>query len=355
MKQNMAGASQKSFLTRHLKKWWDMQTMIQLEWMQIEVTTRCNARCHYCPRTAYRDGWDNRDLSFENFKALLPVIAYTKMVHLQGWGEPFLYPHLFEMIALAKKTGCKVGTTTNGMLLNCRRIDQLVKSGIDHVAFSLTGIGEKNDLARSGTQFSRILQAISDLAARKKALRVETPAISVAYLLLRSHLPDIGKLVPTLAETGTQQVVISTLDFVPHRHLRQESLSPGNQAEYRDLKSIFDKLETEAEKKGLGLFYNLVLPAEKGRACTENPRRALFVSSDGSVSPCVFSNIPVSKSFHTGEGEEDEYHKIIFGNLDDELLPAIWKSPEYRDFRKNFGLRPYSLCRRCPKRYESFL
>jgi uncharacterized radical SAM superfamily Fe-S cluster-containing enzyme len=145
VKQDMSIASRKPFLIRHIKRWWDLQTMIQLEWMQIEVTTRCNASCYYCPRTTYRNCWDNRDLSFENFKTLLPIIAYTKMVHLQGWGEPFLHPHLFEMIVLAKKTGCKVGTTTNGMLLNRRRIDQLVKSGIDHVAFSLTGIGEKND------------------------------------------------------------------------------------------------------------------------------------------------------------------------------------------------------------------
>ena len=352
VKQDMSIASRKPFLIRHIKRWWDLQTMIQLEWMQIEVTTRCNASCYYCPRTTYRNCWDNRDLSFENFKTLLPIIAYTKMVHLQGWGEPFLHPHLFEMIVLAKKTGCKVGTTTNGMLLNRRRIDQLVKSGIDHVAFSLTGIGEKNDQVRHGTQFSRILQAVSDLAAQKKALRVETPTISVAYLLLRSHLPDIDKIVPALAETGTQQVVISILDFVTHKNLWNERLTPANQAQYQELKSLFDKLEREAEKKGLGLFCNLVLPSAEGRVCTENSRRALFVSSDGSVSPCVFTNIPATGSFYKVGSEESEYKKLTFGCIADESLPAIWKSPDYREFRKFFASRPHPLCQSCPKRHE---
>lgn len=349
-RQDMTIASRQPFLIRHFRRWWDIQTMPRLDWMQIEVTTRCNALCHYCPRTTYRNCWDNRDLSFENFKTLLPVIAYTKMVHLQGWGEPFLHPNLFEIIALAKKTGCKVGTTTNGMLLNRRRIDQLVKSGIDHVAFSLTGIGEKNDLARNGTQFTRILQVISDLAAQKKALRVETPTISAAYLLLRSHLPDIGKIIPALAGIGIQQVVISTLDFVSHKNLWNEGLAPRNHAQYQELKSLFNKLEREAEKKGIGLFYNLVFPSTKGRVCTENPRRALFVSSDGSVSPCVFSNIPAAGSSCVSEGEEVAYRKLTFGCIADESLPAIWKSSYYREFRKSFESLPHPLCRRCPKR-----
>ena len=347
----MAIASGRPFLIRHLKRWWDLQTMPRLDWLQIEVTTRCNALCHYCPRTTYRNFWDNRDLSLETFRALLPVIADTKMVHLQGWGEPFLHPHLFEMIARAKKTGCTVGTTTNGMLLDRQGIGRLIKSGIDHVAFSLTGIGEKNDLARNGTRFSRVLQAISDLAEQKKALRIETPAINVAYLLLRSHLPDIDKIIPALAGIGIQQVVISTLDFVPHKNLWNERLSPRNQAEYRELKSLFDKLAGEAEKKGLGLFYNLVLPSEKGRVCTENPGRALFVSSDGSVSPCVFTNLPAPGASRMVDGEEGEYQKLTFGRIADESLPTIWKSPHYREFRKFFELRPHPLCRRCSKHH----
>jgi MoaA/NifB/PqqE/SkfB family radical SAM enzyme len=345
-------ASRKPFLIRHFKRWWDLRIMPQLDWMQIEVTTRCNASCHYCPRTTYRTLWDNRDLSLETFKMLLPVIADTKMIHLQGWGEPFLHPHLFEIIARARKTGCKVGTTTNGMLLDRQGIERLVRSGIDHVAFSMTGIGEKNDLARNGTQFSRILQAISDLAAQKKALRVETPAISVAYLLLRSHLPDIVKIVPALAGLGIQQVIISTLDFVPHKNLWNERLSPSNKGEYQELKSLFDELVGEAEKKGLGLFYHLVSASAKGRACTENPRRALFVSSDGSVSPCVFTNIPAPGSSRIIDGEEGECRKLTFGCIADESLPTIWKSPYYREFRKFFESRPHPLCRRCPKRHE---
>lgn len=348
----MVITSQKPSWANRFKRWWDLQTMPSLDWMQIEVTTRCNAQCHYCPRTTYCNVWNNRDLSLEIFNALLPVMADTRMVHLQGWGEPFLHPHLFEMIALAKTAGCRVGTTTNGMLLDTQGINRLVRSGIDHVAFSLTGIGEKNDLARRGTQFTQIVQAIADLAGQKKALRAATPTISIAYLLLRSHLQDMSKLVPALAGSGAEQVVISTLDFVSHKSLSGERLVPANLTQYRELEFLFDKLEGEAEKKDISLFYNLVLPNTAGSACTENPRRALFISSDGSVSPCVFSNIPAKDTMHIGIGEEDEYQALTFGCVADESLPVIWKRPSYRAFRKHFGVQPYALCDNCPKRYK---
>ena len=56
------------------------------------------------------------------------------MVYLQGWGEPFLHPELMTMVRIAKGTGCSVGTTTNGLLLNEKVIRQLVESGMDVLA-----------------------------------------------------------------------------------------------------------------------------------------------------------------------------------------------------------------------------
>jgi hypothetical protein len=147
-------------------------------------------------------------------------------------------------------------------------------------------------------------------------------------------------------------VVISTLDFVPHKNLWGERLSPANQGEYGDLKTLLDKLAGEAQRRGFGLFYNLAPPVPKGGGCTENPRRALFISADGRVSPCVFKGIPAPGASRMVGSDEWECRTLHFGSVADQWLPAIWKSPHYREFRKSFRLQPHPECRECPKRRE---
>ncbi|MDO9565277.1 MAG: radical SAM protein [Candidatus Desulfaltia sp.] len=348
----MAISAWKPFLVQYFTRWWELQLMPHLDWIQIDVTSRCNALCSYCPRTAYLSRWNNRDLSPDTFEALLPVFSATKMVHLQGWGEPLLHKRFFEMVASTKKAGCQVGTTTNGMLLDGSVINRLIKSGIDYVAFSMTGIDEKNDMARKGTEFSRIIQAISDLAVQKKVFQVEAPVINVAYLLLRSHLPDIGKIIPRLKGLGIQQVTVSTLDFVACKDLRKELLLPENEGEYRELKSLLDGLVRDGERAEILVNYHLVLPGKRNQICTENPRRSLFVSADGSISPCVFLNIPAPGSSRVAGEGECEYQRLTFGNLSSESLPAIWKSQCYKEFRNSFDSTPHPFCLKCPKLHE---
>jgi MoaA/NifB/PqqE/SkfB family radical SAM enzyme len=156
---------------------WSSWTLPRTAWIQVEVTTRCNAACIYCPRTAYRDAWHDRSLSPATFRRLLPALKKTRLVHLQGWGEPFLHPDFFTLTAMAKEAGCRVSTTTNGMLLNAEKLLQVVASGLDLIAFSLTGLMERHDRARPGTSFRQVLSAIQTLN-RLKARRPRHPADS---------------------------------------------------------------------------------------------------------------------------------------------------------------------------------
>jgi MoaA/NifB/PqqE/SkfB family radical SAM enzyme len=336
-------------LIKRLALWWDLQRMPMLDWIQVEITSRCNASCLYCPRTAYGNQWPARDLSPDLFHALLPFLATTRLVHLQGWGEPLLHRDFFDMVGLARKAGCSVSTTTNGMLLTRENITRLVASGIDHLAFSLAGIGANNDGIRRGTEFNAILGAISEVAAVKKKLQSDTPAANVAYLLLRSGLSSLKEIVPALEGRGIESIVVSTLDFVPARDLEGEVLTPKNQSEYRELKGNLDGLVEEGKRAGLTVHYRLADPGEKNRTCTENIGRALVVSADGAVSPCVFTNIPASGVTHIEEGNEKNYERLTFGNLGEDPLSTIWRNERYADFRKSFRRTLNPRCLQCPK------
>lgn len=79
----------------------------------------------------------------EAFLNLVPAFRTTRLVYLQGWGEPFTHPQFFEMVRLAKKAGCMVGTTSNGTLPNRDIIARPINEGLDVIGFSLAGLEKK--------------------------------------------------------------------------------------------------------------------------------------------------------------------------------------------------------------------
>jgi MoaA/NifB/PqqE/SkfB family radical SAM enzyme len=340
-------------LIRRLARWWDLQRMPMLDWIQVEITSRCNAHCTYCPRTAYGNHWPGGDLSPDLFEALAPFFATTRMVHLQGWGEPLLHRDFFSMVGLARKSGCRVSTTTNGMLLDRKNITRLVASGMDHLAFSLAGIGARNDEVRCGTKFETILRAIAEVAAVKKELRTDSPAVNVAYLLLRSDLSSLPEIVPALEGRGIENIIVSMLDFIVARDFESERIAPRKETEYRELKCKLDGLVEEGKRAGLTVHYRLADPGKRNRACTENPGRSLFVSADGTVSPCVFTNINASGVSHIVKGCDEIYERLTFGNLSDDPLSSIWRNERYADFRKSFRRTLIPRCLQCPKLAEA--
>lgn len=341
-----------SSLRKRLRNYCDRLLAPETDWIQVEVSSHCNASCLYCPHTVYRDVWINRYLSLTVFKKLLPAIANTKLVFLQGWGEPFLNPDVFAMIALAKKVGCQVGTTTNGMLLDGRRINRIVEYGIDIISFSIAGLDDRNNTLRKGTQLQTVMDAIKALRQEKENQGLVKPAIHVSYLLLRSGLKDLARLPDVLPGLGIDQVVISTLDFVPIKGLMDETLHPCNTEEYEKLRSILDGVKAIAESKGLRVHYNLRRLDKSHGVCSENPQRSFYVSSDGTVSPCVFTNLPVLNISHSFHGEELPYERLTFGNISNHSISAIWRQKEYAAFRRSFDTGQLNrVCRNCYKLY----
>jgi len=288
------------------------------------------------------------------FEKLLPVFKRTRLVFLQGWGEPFLSPDFFTMAALAKKAGCVVGTTTNGMLLDEEKAIRLVDTGVDVVAFSLAGTSAKNDFWRRGTRLAAVLGSIKRLASAKARRHAATPAIHVAYMLLRSGLDELPRLPEALTGTGVQQVVISTLDFVPAASLKAEALSLEDRAEYAEVKALLDEVVDAGKRGGLEVHYQLPDWTNRGASCTENATRAAFIAADGSVSPCVFTNLPVDGALlYVSRRRERPYRRLTFGNINTTPLAAIWHSRPYAEFRAAFATGWLGEpCATCPKLYN---
>jgi len=321
-----------------------------LDWIQVEVSSHCNAACTYCPRTVYRDRWEDRHLPLASFERLLPAFSKTELVYLQGWGEPFLNPDFFSMAAMAKGAGCRVGTTTNGMLLTPERIEKILETGLDIVAFSLAGTDQRNDAIRRGTRLEVVLKAMESLMEAKERRGSPRPEVHIAYMLLRSGLDELERLPDLLRGSGVAHVVISTLDFVPGPGLQAEALLPATREEFDAIRSRLDAVADQARCHGIGVHYRLGLRGERRPLCTENVQRALCVSAKGMVTPCVYTNLPVAGGEPGCPRGEMTHDALVFGDVNREALLDIWKKEQYKAFRRSFDRGDLAPpCVDCPK------
>ncbi len=334
-------------------KWFASFFIPSTDWIQIEISTVCNAACIYCPRTTHLDHWQNRFMTRETFQKIVPALSKSNMAYLQGWGEPFLHPDIFKFISLAKQARCLVGTTTNAMSLDSDKIYRLVELGVDIIAFSLAGASEKNDVFRKGTQLNKVLEAIKCLDRIKHEMGASRPSIHIAYMLLRSGLEDIDDLPSLLSGLNIDQVVITTLPYAPSPEMEEEMLCALQPVERQELKTRLQAIAEKAKRMGVPINYYLRDSDNSVSVCTENIEKALFISVNGEVSPCVFTRMPLNNPLKKPEDEKHTRQQIVFGDINRQSFKEIWNQKDYRDFRNSCSSGQLSQsCRHCPKRHE---
>jgi MoaA/NifB/PqqE/SkfB family radical SAM enzyme len=314
-----------------------------LDCIQVEVTSRCPGRCTYCPHTTLRDRWQSRDMDMGTFSRLWPLLRQSGRVHLQGWGEPLLNPAFFDMAALGRKAGCAVSTTTCGLRMDETIAAQLVDSGIDIAAFSLAGTDAASNAARAGVDFERVCEAVSVLAAIRRQRNSLTPEIHFAYLMLASNVDAVAGLPALMQRLGVQAAVISTLDYIPEPGLEAEAYQPHETEKIARAAVILAETAAEARRRGLGFHFDLPSPEAFGTSCRENIRRSLYVASDGSLSPCIYVNLP---------DDAADPKRRVFGNVRETNPLEIWEGTDFRRFRERLACGDPDLpCRGCPKRF----
>lgn len=111
----------------------------------IEVTNSCNCNCIFCANNKM-----TRRRNFIDEKIVYRLLkeAYDLGVREVGFyttGEPLLNPKLEEYITYAKKLGyIYTYITTNGILLNDKRIKSLVNSCVDSIKISINAINKED-------------------------------------------------------------------------------------------------------------------------------------------------------------------------------------------------------------------
>jgi MoaA/NifB/PqqE/SkfB family radical SAM enzyme len=317
-----------------------------LDWVQVEVTTHCNAACVYCPHTLLKNRWTNKHMPIELFHELIPFLKYTDLVYLQGWGEPLLHHDFFEMVRICKDRGKHVGLTTNGMLMGDGALRRLVDLELDIIGVSLAGTSPRtHNYFRKGTDFDKVVSCVERLDKIKAQKKTRLPEVHLAYLMLRSNFRELQEILPLVRKTGARQVIASNLTLIIDPKLAPEAIfNDAGQMDYygKTLKEIKNRAADENivfDYHGPGLDENCT-------HCRENVRHACVISVEGDVVPCVLTNPVLCENHELGEGQRPRYifkgqslplRGMSFGNIRNETLTQIWNKKEYARFRDLFA------------------
>lgn len=131
--------------------------------LALEVSGVCNLRCPMCsyPNTKRQKGFMEWDL-FE--KIVDDVIENGhNIASLHFFGEPLLWPHIVEGVALLAKNNIFPRISTNGMLLTGTLARQLQNAGMKEIMVTIdTLMPEVYPKIRCGGNFSLVKQNIHD-------------------------------------------------------------------------------------------------------------------------------------------------------------------------------------------------
>ncbi len=320
-------------------------------YVQIEPVGQCNLRCQMCAIQFRQDGppyGPPAFMPFETFTRLLDQFAGLRELHLQGLGEPMMHPRFFDMVEYATAKGVRVTTNSNLTLLNERRAERCVTSGLDCLHISLDGATAATyERIRKRAHFERVVASIERLLAARARSGSATPRLHLVMVIMRQNLHELPDLLRLAHRWSVEEVFV--------QHLCHDFGEASLPAQYRPMREFvqeqtlleedparIDRYFDEARQLARALAIRLRLPHARprpyapgtpGRERCNWPWRGAYISYQGYAMPCCMVSTP---------------DRIHFGNMAEQGVTTIWNSVPFQTFRNRLASgEPPEICRSC--------
>ncbi len=291
--------------------------------VHVGVTTYCNLSCPACPVGIGELGRPSEHLKFDTYCKMVDELRGSLLFLLfWDWGEPFLHPHLFEMISHANKSQIRTVTSTNlSMKLTDVKIEEIITSGLDHLIVCIDGIDQTAHQAyRRGSRLHQLLENLEGIVSAKTRSNSLYPMIEIRTLATRQNEKQFSRILQLAEEIGAQMYSVKNVrpfDF-RGRNLDHE-IVPKNPALARY--DYTDETSPDPQNR---------LPGT-GKFNCGKPFYAPTLNSDGNLVFCSYV-------------DRDEE---IYGDIS-KSFSKIWKHKSSRRKRMIFGrLEGTQTCEKC--------
>jgi MoaA/NifB/PqqE/SkfB family radical SAM enzyme/glycosyltransferase involved in cell wall biosynthesis len=242
--------------------------------IDLEVTSRCNAVCGFCPRDAMPD--TNTHISME---LVQKVADYVKQfpgtqVVLCGIGESLLHPKLLEIVTLLKRAGATIAMTSNGALMHLEKFKALVAAGLTNFNFSINAhSAEVHKEVMGMKNHKKVFENITNLLAYKS-----------------EHFPEVRVHASCVVCKQNEHEIESFVKFWKSQGITQVWLHPTNNRAGllgANLKSgeiaHFAKLYKDDPAVSVDIFKD----HEEGEKLCKIAKSLAFISSKGDMHLCA--------------------------------------------------------------------
>jgi MoaA/NifB/PqqE/SkfB family radical SAM enzyme len=172
--------------------------------IQLHVSRRCNIRCLHCYSHSGPEEGETLALDLAR-RAVGDAVAEGYGNLAISGGEPLLYKPLRDLLAFSRKLGMVNTVTTNGMLLDARRL-AVLEGVVDLIAISLDGAPESHDRMRNSPR------AFETMRRRLPGLRESGIPFGFLFTLTQHNLHELDWVADFALEQGATTLQIHPLE-----------------------------------------------------------------------------------------------------------------------------------------------
>lgn len=320
-------------------------------YVQIEPVGQCNLRCQMCSIQFREDGppfGPPAFMDFETFVNIIDQLVNIQELHLQGLGEPMMHPRFFDMVEYATNKGIRVSTNSNLTLLNDRRAERCVTSGLHCLHISIDSpIAETYERIRVRAHFERVVANLERIQAARKRPGSTYPHLRIVMVIMRQNLHELPDIVRFAHRWSMESIFVQHLchDFgesgLPAQYLPMREFVQGETLLGEDPQRIeyyFGEARKVAQELGIDLRLphtrmRLHPPGTPGPKRCDWPWRGAYFSYQGFAMPCCMVSTP---------------DRINFGKVPERRAEELWNSAPYQEFRDQLSSEePPEICRSC--------
>jgi radical SAM protein with 4Fe4S-binding SPASM domain len=290
--------------------------------MQVEPSSLCNINCKFCPVATGMDR-PTGQMDPALFERLIDEVGgYVFLILLWDWGEPFLNPAIYHMIAYARARGVKVISSTNGHIFaEGDHAERLIRSGIDTIIFAVDGISQDTyERYRGSRDLEQAIAGVSRVVEAKRRAGSESPHVCLRFLPMKHNEHELPRL----------------RDFA--RSLRVDSLTIKRMNPFHGCEGDIERAAGLAYMPDSQHYRRFELDASGSPVRgARNPCKVMWnnpaIHWDGKVTLCSF----------------DPHDRCTLGDLRSQSFRDIWRGAPYRRVRRQFRRRfeEIPLCRDC--------